>query len=228
MSKFDLNGIGMTSQRTRDRLAARLAEQGISNHRVLQLIASVPRHIFIEEALAHRAYEDTALPIGHNQTISQPYVVALMTQVLFEAPRAKVLEVGTGCGYQSALLAHCAEQVYSIERIEALISGAKERLAALSLRNVNIRLGDGYQGWERFAPFDGILVAAAPPRVPEALLAQLADGGRLIMPVGDQNEQHILIVDRDGDEFIHTQGPAVRFVPMLRGTQPGRAVRSAS
>lgn len=218
MSRFDLTGIGMTSQRTRDRLVQRLAEQGIHSQRVLQLIGSIPRHIFIEEALAHRAYEDTALPIGHGQTISQPFIVALMSQTLFNAPRAKVLEVGTGCGYQTAVLAGLAEHVYSVERIEALLPFAKERLQALSLRNVTTKLGDGYQGWDRFAPFDGIIVTAAPPAVPQALVEQLAEGGRLVMPVGDSHGQRILTIDRQDGETVQHLGEHVRFVPMLRGT----------
>ena len=147
MSNFDLQGIGMTSQRTRDRLVARLREQGIVDEKVLGQIASLPRHIFIDEALAHRAYEDTSLPIGHSQTISQPFIVALMTALLTEVPRAKVLEVGTGSGYQTALLARLCERVLSIERIKALMPKARERLSALSLRNIQLRHGDGYAGW---------------------------------------------------------------------------------
>ena len=218
MSKFNLDGIGMTSQRTRDRLVERLETQGISDSRVLQLIAKLPRHIFIEEAFAHRAYEDTALPIGHGQTISQPYVVALMSQALFNKPRAKVLEVGTGCGYQTSMLSHLAQTVYSIERIEALKPGARERFGVLGLSNIHTRVGDGYEGWERFAPFDGIIVTAAPPTIPEALISQLADGGRLVMPVGNNAEQFIKIVDHNEGEWIESTGDAVKFVPMLRGT----------
>ena len=177
----------MTSQRTRDRLVGRLREQGIVDEKVLGQISTLPRHIFIDEALAHRAYEDTALPIGNNQTISQPFIVALMTQLLTEVPRKKVLEVGTGSGYQTALLARLCERVYSIERIQALMPRARERLSALSLRNIQMRHGDGYAGWAESGPFDGILVTAAPPAMPEQLLEQLAEGGRLIVPVGDGN-----------------------------------------
>ncbi|MEM7097031.1 MAG: protein-L-isoaspartate(D-aspartate) O-methyltransferase [Pseudomonadota bacterium] len=207
----------MTSQRTRDRLVDRLVSQGIQDARVLELIGKIPRHIFIEEALAHRAYEDTALPIGHGQTISQPYIVALMSQTLFNIPRAKILEVGTGCGYQTALLAHLADSVYSVERIEALMPGARERFGALGINNVHTRIGDGYEGWERFAPFDGIIVTAAPPEIPQALLAQITEGGRLVMPVGNAASQHIQIVDNLDGDLVQSTGDAVRFVPMLRG-----------
>ncbi len=173
MPEMDLTGRGMTSQRTRDRMVERLAEQGITHAEVLAHMGSIPRHIFIDEALAHRAYEDTALPIGHGQTISQPFVVALMTQLLFNQPRARVLEIGTGCGYQSAILSRMCERLWSIERIEALAVKAQERLAALRATNVRIKVGDGYAGWRVQAPFDGILVAAAPQATPPALLEQL-------------------------------------------------------
>ena len=217
MSDFDLQGIGMTSQRTRDRLVGRLREQGIVDEKVLGQISTLPRHIFIDEALAHRAYEDTALPIGNNQTISQPFIVALMTQLLTEVPRKKVLEVGTGSGYQTALLARLCERVYSIERIQALMPRARERLSALSLRNIQMRHGDGYAGWAESGPFDGILVTAAPPTMPEQLLEQLAEGGRLIVPVGDGNEQDLRVIDRTGDGFTESVHDRVKFVPLVGG-----------
>lgn len=217
MSDFDLQGIGMTSQRTRDRLVGRLREQGIVDEKVLGQISTLPRHIFIDEALAHRAYEDTALPIGNNQTISQPFIVALMTQLLIEVPRKKVLEVGTGSGYQTALLARLCERVYSIERIQALMPRARERLLALSLRNIQMRLGDGYAGWAESGPFDGILVTAAPPAMPEQLLGQLAEGGRLIVPVGDGNEQDLWVIDRTSDGFTESVHDRVKFVPLVGG-----------
>lgn len=217
MSDFDLQGIGMTSQRTRDRLVGRLREQGIVDEKVLGQISTLPRHIFIDEALAHRAYEDTALPIGNNQTISQPFIVALMTQLLTEVPRKKVLEVGTGSGYQTALLARLCERVYSIERIQALMPRARERLSALSLRNIQMRHGDGYAGWAESGPFDGILVTAAPPTMPEQLLEQLAEGGRLIVPVGDGNEQDLRVIDRTSDGFTESVHDRVKFVPLVGG-----------
>ena len=217
MSNFDLQGIGMTSQRTRDRLVARLREQGIVDEKVLGQIASLPRHVFIDEALAHRAYEDTSLPIGHSQTISQPFIVALMTALLTEVPRAKVWEVGTGSGYQTALLARLCERVLSIERIKALMPKARERLSALSLRNIQLRHGDGYAGWPEHGPFDGILVTAAPPELPQQLLEQLAIGGRLIVPVGDGNEQDLRVIDRTEEGFIENVHDRVKFVPLLGG-----------
>ena len=217
MSDFDLQGIGMTSQRTRDRLVGRLREQGIVDEKVLGQISTLPRHIFIDEALAHRAYEDTALPIGNNQTISQPFIVALMTQLLTEVPRKKVLEVGTGSGYQTALLARLCERVYSIERIQALMPRARERLSALSLRNIQMRHCEGYAGWAESGPFDGILVTAAPPAMPEQLLEQLAEGGRLIVPVGDGNEQDLRVIDRTGDGFTESVHDRVKFVPLVGG-----------
>jgi protein-L-isoaspartate(D-aspartate) O-methyltransferase len=217
LSNFDLQGIGMTSQRTRDRLVARLRDQGIVDEKILRHIASLPRHIFIDEALAHRAYEDTSLPIGHNQTISQPFIVALMTQLLTEVPRRKVLEVGTGSGYQTALLAGLCERVLSIERIKALMPKARERLSALSLRNIQMRHGDGYAGWPEHGPFDGILVTAAPPVLPEQLLEQLVIGGRLIVPVGDGNEQDLRVIDRTENGFVESVHDRVKFVPLLGG-----------
>ncbi len=218
MSEFDLRGIGMTSQRTRDRLVSRLREQGIVNERVLAQIGAIPRHIFIDEALAHRAYEDTALPIGHGQTISQPFIVALMTQLLLEVNPQRVLEIGTGCGYQTAILARLCRKVFSIERIGALLPKAKRRLEALEIRNVITQLGDGYAGWEVHAPFDGIIVTAAPTQVPPQLLDQLAEGGRMVVPVGGEGVQELKVIDRTADGFVEHVHEYVRFVPLLSGT----------
>jgi protein-L-isoaspartate(D-aspartate) O-methyltransferase len=211
-------GIGMTSARTRDRLIARLREQGITDNEVLERIRSVPRHVFVDEALASRAYEDTALPIGHGQTISQPYIVARMTQALLEGgkPR-KVLEVGTGCGYQTAVLAPLVVNVYSIERIAALQMKARQVLRDLRISNVYMKHGDGFEGWAAYAPFDGIIVAAASYAVPPALLEQLADGGRMVIPVGSEREQQLLRITRRGERYEReVLGPVV-FVPLLQG-----------
>jgi protein-L-isoaspartate(D-aspartate) O-methyltransferase len=216
----DLHGIGMTSARTRERLVQRLREQGIANEQVLERIRSVPRHLFVDEALASRAYEDTALPIGFGQTISQPYVVARMTALLIEGghPR-KALEIGTGCGYQTAVLAPMVGQLFSIERIDALMRRARERMRMLNLYQVRLRLADGWKGWPSEAPFDGILVAAAAPSLPENLLQQLADGGRLIMPVGTGRGQRLLRVTRRGAVFEQESLDGVSFVPMIEGVR---------
>ena len=218
MTDFDLQGIGMTSQRTRDRLVARLREQGIDNNEVLACMGAVPRHIFVDEAMAHRSYEDTALPIGHNQTISQPFIVALMTQLLCEVKPRQVLEVGTGSGYQTAVLSYFCHRLYSIERISALTKRAQKRLAAMSVKNTVLKHGDGYGGWEVHAPFDAIMVTAAPPAVPEALLDQLAVGGRLIVPVGDDAVQELIVIDRTKDGFLERVHDRVKFVPLVSGT----------
>ncbi|NCF43345.1 MAG: protein-L-isoaspartate(D-aspartate) O-methyltransferase [Proteobacteria bacterium] len=217
MSGCDLQGIGMTSQRTRDRLVARLREQGITDEAVLSLIGSVPRHIFIDEAWGHRAYEDSSLPIGHGQTISQPFIVALMSQLLNVSPRQRVLEVGTGSGYQTAVLASLCERLFSVERIEALVPRAQQRFAAMKLRNITLRYGDGYAGWPEKAPFDGILVTAAPPEIPAALVDQLALGGRLIAPVGTAESQSLQVIDRTEDGLIETMHERVHFVPLVNG-----------
>jgi protein-L-isoaspartate(D-aspartate) O-methyltransferase len=218
VSQFDLRGIGMTSQRTRDRLVRRLKDHGISDQRVLDVIGATPRHIFIDEALAHRAYEDTALPIGHGQTISQPFIVALMTQSLLDRPRDRVLEIGTGSGYQTAVLAALVKQVYSVERIQALIDRARERFRAMHLRNIRLKFDDGNLGWPEYAPFDGIIVTAAARSVPDALIAQLAVGGRMVIPVGDGSAQRLRVIDNTADGLREENLEYVRFVPLLRGT----------
>ncbi len=217
MSHSEIKGIGMTSQRTRDRLVARLREKGIHNERVLAQIGDLPRHLFVDEALAHRAYEDTALPIGHGQTISQPFIVALMTQLLLETGPRRVLEVGTGCGYQTAVLANLCRQIFTIERIEALVPRAKERLLRLGIRNVVAKFGDGYKGWEAHGPFDGIIVTAAPAEVPPGLIAQLADGGRLVVPVGGDGSQNLKVIDKRDEVLTERVLDRVRFVPLVNG-----------
>lgn len=211
-------GIGMTSQRTRERLIQRLYEEGLSNAQVLEAIRRTPRHLFVDEALAHRAYEDTALPIGHNQTISQPYMVARMSELLLAAgPLDKVLEIGTGSGYQTAILAQVVERVFSVERIQVLQDRAKERMTQLNLRNVVFRWGDGWEGWSALAPYNGIIVTAAASEVPQALLDQLAPNGRLVIPVGAGAEQELLLIVREEQGFSRHVLDAVRFVPLLNG-----------
>ena len=183
--KAGIRGIGMTSARTRDRLVRRLQEQGIRSAAVLEQIRNVPRHLFVDEALASRAYEDTALPIGMGQTISQPYVVACMTEALLDGFQGeKVLEIGTGCGYQTAVLAPLVRQIYSVERIPELLRKARQRLRELDIYNVQFRHGDGWEGWSKYGPYDGIVVAAAAAELPQKLLQQLAPGGRLVLPLG--------------------------------------------
>ncbi|MGI1669353.1 MAG: protein-L-isoaspartate(D-aspartate) O-methyltransferase [Neptuniibacter sp.] len=210
----------MTSQRTRDRLINRLREQGINNEEVLTIMRETPRHIFIDEALAHRAYEDTALPIGYNQTISQPFIVARMTESLLAAgPLKKVLEVGTGSGYQTSILAPLVGELYSIERIRPLQEKARARLRTLGIKNVRLKHTDGGMGWSAKAPFDGILAACAPEDVPEELKQQLAIGGRLIIPVGGSENQELKLVIRETeDEFTTQVLECVKFVPLLSGT----------
>ena len=224
MSVVNLQGIGMTSQRTRDRLIERLREKGIKDENVLEVMRTLPRHIFIDEALSSRAYEDTALPIGSAQTISQPYIVARMTEVLLAGKNklGKVLEIGTGSAYQTAILSEVAEQVFSIERIQHFIPRAKKILDTLNIRNVNLKHYDGYKGWSGFAPYDGIIVTAAPEEIPEDLLNQLADGARLIIPCGvggEEGKQQLLCITREGDEFIQQSLDLVSFVPLVKGTQ---------
>jgi protein-L-isoaspartate(D-aspartate) O-methyltransferase len=208
----------MTSQRTRDRLVQRLREHGIADERVLAVIGEVPRHIFIDEALATRAYEDTALPIGHGQTISQPFIVALMTKTLLNKPRERVLEIGTGSGYQTAVLAALVKRVFTVERIQPLIERARERFRAMKLRNVRVKYDDGNLGWPDQGPFDGIIVTAAARSVPAALLEQLAVGGRLVIPVGGDRSQELKVIDKTEDGVQEESLEYVRFVPLLRGT----------
>ncbi|WP_183167472.1 protein-L-isoaspartate(D-aspartate) O-methyltransferase [Azomonas macrocytogenes] len=208
----------MTSQRTRDRLIQRLYDEGLSDPNVLEVIRRTPRHLFVDEALAHRAYEDTALPIGHNQTISQPYMVGRMTELLLAGgPLDKVMEIGTGSGYQTAVLAQLVERVFSVERIQALQEKAKDRLVELNIRNVVFRWGDGWEGWPALAPYNGIIVTAAATNVPQALLDQLAPGGRLVIPVGAGEVQQLLLIVREDSGFTRHILDAVRFVPLLNG-----------
>lgn len=217
-SSRNLRGIGMTSQRTRERLLGRLMDQGIRNMQVLDVIRSTPRHIFLDEALSHRAYEDVALPIGHNQTISQPYIVARMTEAIITSGSVdRVLEIGTGCGYQTAIIAPLAGKVYSVERIKPLLDRARRNLKELRLRNVDLRHTDGTLGWPEKGPFDAIMTTAAPQVIPQELLQQLADGGRLIIPVGGDEHQELKLITRKGNEFEEQILDMVRFVPLLRG-----------
>jgi protein-L-isoaspartate(D-aspartate) O-methyltransferase len=222
MHQPNLNGIGMTSARTRERLIARLREEGIRDEAVLNRIRTVPRHLFVDEALASHAYDDTALPIGFGQTISQPYIVALMTQELMGGQAGgkklgKVLEIGTGCGYQSAVLAPFVRHVFSLERVQALVERAKAHVRELEIHNVTIRHADGWRGWKSQAPFAGIIVAAAPDSVPQALLDQLDDGGRLVIPIGGARAQRLRCIDRDGDAFHERELGRVSFVPLVEG-----------
>ena len=210
-------GIGMTSQRTRMRMVQRLREQGIRDEVVLNAMGEVPRHIFVDEALAHRAYEDIALPIGFGQTISNPWVVARMLELARNGgPLGKVLEIGTGCGYQAAVLARLAKQVYSVERISQLLMRARLKLRELRIANVRVKHADGHLGLKDVAPYDAIVMAAAATHVPEALLAQLAPGGRLVMPLGSQ-EQLLTLITREGDGFTRQSLEPVRFVPLVPG-----------
>lgn len=193
-------------------------DQGISDMRVLDVMRSTPRHIFLDEALSHRAYEDVALPIGHNQTISQPYVVARMTEALIKSgPVDKVLEIGTGCGYQTAVLAPLCGTVCTVERIKPLLDRARQTLRSLKIRNVEFKFDDGSLGWPEKAPFDGIITTAAPQHIPDELLQQLNEGGRLIIPVGSGDHQELRLVTRHGDEFESEVLELVRFVPLLSG-----------
>ncbi len=221
MSDLMLQGVGMTSARTRDRLIERLVDKGVTNMRVLDVMRNTPRHIFLDEALSHRAYEDTALPIGHGQTLSQPYTVARMTEILLGAAGKldKVLEVGTGSGYQTTVLAQLVPQVYSVERIKPLQDKARERLRQLGLRNVSLRHADGGFGWPEMGPYDAILSTAAPHAVPEELLKQLAPSGVLVIPIGGR-EQHLHLIMRDGDtdNFVTRIIEPVKFVPLVSGT----------
>ena len=212
-------GIGMTSQRTRARLIERLFEQGIKDVRVLEVIRSTPRHLFLDEALSHRAYEDAALPIGFNQTLSQPYIVARMTELLLGGGRLRrVLEIGTGSGYQTAVLAALVDEVFSVERIRGLQDKAKARLRELDIHNVLLRHADGFHGWADKGPFDGIITTAAPLAIPQELCAQLAPGGRLVIPAGPEQAQQLYVVTRLEQGFDTRAVEPVRFVPLLPGT----------
>lgn len=215
----ELQGIGMTSQRTRDRLVARLREAGIQDERVLDVMRATPRHIFVDEALASRAYEDSSLPIGFGQTISQPYIVARMTEVLLkDFSPTRVLEVGTGSGYQTCVLAQLVPEVYTVERIAGLQEQARQRLARqLKLTNIRYKHSDGNWGWKQYAPYDGILVTAAPEEVPQELINQLAEGGRLVIPSGPNGQQQLRVYRREGDSMKESVLGTVSFVPLLTG-----------
>lgn len=222
MTNLLMQGVGMTSLRTRERLIQRLRDQGVTNMRVLDVLLNTPRHIFLDEALSHRAYEDTALPIGHGQTISQPYIVARMTEILLGAAGGKlnkVLEVGTGSGYQTCILAQLVPNVYSVERIKPLQDKARERLRQLGLRNVQLRHADGGFGWPEAGPYDAILSTAAPQAVPDELLKQLAPGGVLVIPIGGREQQlHLILRDGETENYITQMLEPVKFVPFLSGT----------
>ncbi len=219
MNRSMQEGIGMTSQRTRDRLITRLEEKGIQNVNVLEAMRMTPRHLFVDEALASRAYEDTALPIGHKQTISQPYIVARMTEVIMQdgIPN-KVLEIGTGSGYQAAILAVLVKEVYSVERIEPLYQQARRRAMNLGLRNIKFKLSDGSWGWESYAPYDAIVVTAAPKEIPSTLIDQLADNGHLVIPVGKSSEiQELKLIHKTSNGIEEETIEAVSFVPLVPG-----------
>lgn len=208
----------MTSARTRDRLVQRLVDQGIRSVPVLEQIRNVPRHLFVDEALASRAYEDTALPIGLGQTISQPFIVARMTEALLAGfDGQKVLEIGTGCGYQTAVLAPLVKEIYTVERIRDLLTKTRQRLRDLDIYNVKFRPGDGWEGWPKYAPYDGIIVTAAAPTIPEKLLQQLAPGGRLVIPVGPPGRQDLVMVVNHPERFEQVSLGAVSFVPLVHG-----------
>jgi len=212
-----VGNIAGKSSRSGELLAQKLHAEGITDQRVLQAIARSPRHIFLPEILAHKAYDNTALPIGQGQTISQPYIVAKMSELLIaNGVPENILEIGTGSGYQTSILAQLTERVYSVERIKSLQWQAKRKLQSIDLHNVSMKHGDGWKGWKSKAPFKAIIVTAAPTEVPQALLEQLADGGRLVIPVGEQ-QQILKVITKQGDEFIEQQIEAVRFVPLVPG-----------
>lgn len=214
----DIRGIGMTSARTRDRLVQRLQESGIRSSEVLEQIRNVPRHLFVDEALASRAYEDTALPIGLGQTISQPYVVARMTEALLDGlDGGRILEIGTGCGYQTAMLAPLVKEIYTVERIPELLRKTKQRLRQLDIYNVHFRLADGWEGWPKYAPYDAIIVAAAAEELPEKLLGQLETGGHLVIPVGPSGRQELVKVTKYHDRYEQVSIALVSFVPLVHG-----------
>jgi len=213
----NISGIGMTSVRTRNRLVSRLKDQGITSNEVLEQILNVPRHLFVDEALSTRAYEDTALPIGMGQTISQPYIVAKMTEAIFQNnKRNKILEIGTGCGYQTAVLSPFYKKIYSVERIPEILRKTKKRLQNLNIYNVNFRLGDGWKGWPKYAPYDGIIVSAAANEVPKNLLKQLIDGGVLVIPIGATGKQELQLIEKNDKIFKYTSLGYVSFVPLVK------------
>lgn len=213
-----LQGRGMTSCRTRDRMVERLLKQGITDKKVLSVMGGIPRHIFVDEALESRSYEDMALPIGHHQTISQPYIVAKMTELLLEnGSLSKVLEIGTGCGYQTAVLASLVTKVYTVERIAPLLKKAKNNLWDVKLKNISYQHSDGGWGWDEKAPFDGIIVTAAPVEIPDILLQQMAIGGVMLIPVGSKNHQKLYKVTRTEKGYDNEVLETVSFVPFLSG-----------
>ena len=217
-ARAGIRGIGMTSARTRDRLVQRLVDQGIRSPDVLERIRNVPRHMFVDEALASRAYEDTALPIGLGQTISQPFVVARMTEALLaDFQGESVLEIGTGCGYQTTVLSPLVKKIYTVERLPELQRKTRERLHQLGVYNVQYKPGDGWEGWPKYGPYDGIIVTAAASELPEKLLQQLAPGGRMIIPVGPSGKQDLTMVIRKSDHFEQSSLGAVSFVPLIPG-----------
>ncbi|MEM6406456.1 MAG: protein-L-isoaspartate(D-aspartate) O-methyltransferase [Pseudomonadota bacterium] len=217
-SAYSLQGRGMTSGRTRTRLIQRIRQQGVQDPAILERIGQVPRHLFVDEAMASRAYENSALPIGNSQTISQPYIVARMTEALLAAgPIEQVLEIGTGSGYQTAVLAPLVRRIYTIERIGTLLRQARQRFQQLRLKNIRTYHGDGTQGWSDYAPFDGILLTAAPANVPTTLLTQLRTGGRMILPVGPPEQQTLTCLTRTEEGYDEKILEPVRFVPMLTG-----------
>ncbi len=225
-SSIRQEGIGMTSLRTRERLVQRLIEQGIQQVAVLEAIRTTPRHLFIEEALAHRAYEDVSLPIGFDQTISQPYIVARMTEIVISAlaknnkeDRTSVLELGTGCGYQTTILAQLVKRVYSIERISPLLQKTKERLAQLGINNIQLKCADGRHGWPQHAPFDAIITTAAATEIPKALIEQVAEEGVIVIPVGDARKQELQVCRKTkGKVEVESVEPVI-FVPLLEGVK---------
>jgi protein-L-isoaspartate(D-aspartate) O-methyltransferase len=210
-------GIGMTSQRTRDRMIVRLQEQGIKDAKVLAAMSSVPRHLFMDEAMAHRAYEDTALPIKHGQYISRPWVVAKMTEIVLQHQPKKILEIGTGSGYQAAILGKLVEQVFSVERIDDLTRIARRRFIKLGYMNVRTKTGDGFQGWENEAPYDLIIATAAPEKIPEGLLGQLKIGGVMLLPLGDSKKQNLVQIVKNEEGYSQEIFESVFFVPFLQG-----------
>lgn len=216
--ELNLQGVGMTSQRTRNRLVSRLRDRGIANETILDLMGEIPRHVFVDEALAHRAYEDTSLPIGYNQTISRPYTVARMTELLVAAgPLRSVLEIGTGSGYQTAVLSRLVDKVYTVERIQGLADRARDHLKLIGARNVQFKYDDGNLGWAERGPFDGIIVTASPRQIPTELVQQLNEGGRMVIPVGTDTSQMLTLVTVDNGKMQTEVIEEAKFVPLLGG-----------